>query len=99
MKMLNIIVAFFVLASCHQKKAPVKEPISDSSWIIPPCDTVYIPDGRLNDSLVDVIRSKDSALFESNFKLSRVWYYDSLCLKNSKLDKYLKGWVRRALEK
>jgi|GEM_PF-3064072 len=45
------------------------------------------------------IRSRDSALFEARFKLARVWYYDSLCLKNSRLDKYLKGWIRRALEK
>lgn len=47
----------------------------------------------------NAIRSKDSALFEARFKLARVWYYDSLCLKNSRLDKYLKGWIRRALEK
>lgn len=47
----------------------------------------------------NTIRSKDSALFEARFKLARVWYYDSLCLKNSRLDKYLKGWIRRALEK
>jgi hypothetical protein len=79
--------------------------VIDSTPYIRP-DIVYVteitqsaPSSPLIDSLVDIIHSRDSALFEARFKLARVWYYDSLCLKNSRLDKYLKGWIRRALEK
>lgn len=111
MKMLSIIVAMvlIVATSCHQKPpvSIIKDtvPGDNVSWImsfngdslLP--DTVYIPDFQILDSLKDVIRSRDSALFEARFKLARVWYYDSLCLKNSRLDKYLKGWIRRTLEK
>lgn len=84
--------------------------ISDTSWVIKELgiaqDSFLVWCGNRMDSLSSVIRqqkniihSKDSTLFESNLKLARVWYYDSLCLKNSRLDKYLKGWIRRALEK
>ena len=39
-----------------------------------------------------------SAMQIANFKLERVRYYLNITLKNPTQDKFLKGWVRRAIE-
>ena len=111
-KLLIAVVILLSCFSCKHKKAAIgiTDSRSDTTKIY---DTVYVARKVISidtlsvcskpldslDGLNNTIRSRDSALFEARFKLARVWYYDSLCLKNSRLDKYLKGWVRRALEK
>lgn len=102
--MKKLLIAAIILLSCFSCNSK-KNNLSVSGAR----DTVYVESVKLihdtatlqlvTDSVRDVIRSRDSALFEARFKLARVWYYDSLCLKNSRLDTYLKGWIRRALEK
>jgi len=39
-----------------------------------------------------------SAMQIANFKLERIRYYLNITLKNPTQDKFLKGWVRRAIE-
>ena len=112
MKKLSLLVAMVLILaiSCHRTPTAniVKDTIPNDGigWVVTfdsgkacKTDTIYLPDLQEYDSLRRVIISKDSALFEARLKRARVWYYDSLCLKNSRLDKYLKGWIRRTLEK
>lgn len=102
MKILSLLMCLCLLFSCGKKKVVDTSPNAVSIR-----DTIYLSKEVGIDSscllqisfLQNVIRSKDSALFEANFKIARIWYYDSLCLRNARLDKYLKGWIRRALEK
>lgn len=56
---------------------------------------------RLNDSLVIMGRMNDtlsSQLFLSNYKIEKVKFYLAICLRDKTQDKFLKGWVRRAVE-
>lgn len=52
-------------------------------------DTIVIPDTSCN-----AVRRE---LIVANFKLARIDYYLQICLNNSSQDKFLKGWVKRAL--
>lgn len=52
------------------------------------------------DSLKLMALQNDSLkadLFLSNFKVEKVRYYLNICLKNKTQDKFLKGWIRRAI--
>jgi hypothetical protein len=46
---------------------------------------------RKNDTLQD-------QLFSSNYKVERVRYYLSIALKNKSQQKFLPGWIKRAIE-
>lgn len=46
---------------------------------------------RENDSL-------RTALFQAQFKVNKVRYYLKICLKNPSQDKFLKGWIKRAIQ-
>lgn len=46
---------------------------------------------KLNDSL-------QSDLILSNFRLQKIRYYVNICMRKPSQDKFLKGWVRRALD-
>lgn len=48
--------------------------------------------GRLQ---FDSVKTK---LFHAEYRLERVRYYLNICLRNPTQDKFLKGWVRRAIE-
>ncbi len=62
------------------------------------------------DSLLDIKRpvlikenkrqtdSLRSALQVARFKLERVRFYLNICLRNPTQDRFLKGWIRRAIE-
>lgn len=43
------------------------------------------------DSLLLVVKEK-------NFRLNRVKFYLNICIRNPSQDKFLKGWIRRALK-
>lgn len=99
MKYLLIAALFF--CSCKEKKS-----LPDRIIRI---DTVFINN---NDSLLQLnqehlfaieiqrkqIDSISKKLFIANYKIERVKYYLSICLRNPKQDKFLKGWVKRAVE-
>lgn len=50
---------------------------------------------QTNKKLVDSLRN---ALYAANFKLERVKFYLNICLKNPTQDKFLKGWLVRAVK-
>lgn len=60
-------------------------------------DTFYIKTGNC-DSLKRVVSELNDKLFVSNYKIERVRYYLNIAINNPSQDKFLKGWVRRAIE-
>ncbi len=52
-----------------------------------PCDSLQ----KRCDSLQWVIRDKD-------FRLNRVKFYLNICIKHPNQDKFLKGWIKRAIQ-
>jgi len=50
------------------------------------------------DSLKARIDSLKTALFLSNNKVEKVRFYLNICLKKPSQDKFLKGWIKRALK-
>lgn len=56
-------------------------------------DTLYVKDPAMQRRLDSISR----ALFVANYKLQRVRYYVRICQRNPSQDKFLKGWVIRAI--
>jgi hypothetical protein len=56
-------------------------------------DTLYVKDPAIERRLDSISR----ALFVANYKLQRVRYYVRICQRNPSQDKFLKGWVIRAI--
>ena len=50
------------------------------------------------DSLHLVCDSLNKSLFLSNYKITQAKYYLKICINNPSQDRFLKGWMRRALE-
>jgi hypothetical protein len=50
------------------------------------------------DSLNHVIDSLRRKLFVSDYKIQRVKYYLGIAIKNPSQTKYLKGWIKRAIQ-
>lgn len=58
-------------------------------------------DYQCQDSLRFFHKQNDSLrtqLFLVNYKVEKIKFYLNLCTKNSSQDKFLKGWIRRAVE-
>lgn len=80
---------------------------NDTIYIVPKCTTISIPifDSSTEDSLREVLQKEISQndslrtqLGRANLKINKVKFYLNICLKNSSQDKFLKGWIRRAVE-
>lgn len=84
------------------KPAPMQQELNTRVFV---CDSTLnardIQIVALRDSMAKLKATKDSLgdqLFIAKYKLERVKYYVSICMKNPTNDKFLKGWVRRATE-
>jgi hypothetical protein len=87
---------------CYEKKKAM--PVNN---IIRIHDTLCISvvDHAKLDSLRHVIAelhntvdSLNTQNFISNYKVERVKYYLKICLRNPTQDKFLKGWINRAVQ-
>ena len=100
-KLVLVLTMVALLAACTQTQ-PREEPAPDSIAIVINGDTMGV-NKQTNDAFLLVHSMYDSllyandslrvALFRANYKLIRVNYYDSLCIKHPGNDKYLKGWI------
>jgi hypothetical protein len=101
MKLLIITLALVAIASCRNGQSAECPEVDTASIVMP-----YI---LLRDSAAEipareaaiVYRVPDSIanqLFLARYKLERVKYYLNICLRNPSQDKFLKGWIRRAIE-
>lgn len=62
-------------------------------------DTIYI--GVTPQVCIRMQKQRDSAttaLFIANYRVERVRFYLNICMRDKTQDKFLKGWVRRAIE-
>jgi hypothetical protein len=59
-------------------------------------DTVFVP--KVDTIKIGNCDSLKERLFVSDYKLQRVRYYLNIAIKNPSQTKFLKGWIRRAIE-
>lgn len=68
-------------------------------------DSIVYVQSPVSDSLLplyhaqkNTIDSLKTELFLSEFRMEKVRYYLNICIKNPSQDKFLKGWIRRAIQ-
>ncbi|MBC7947751.1 MAG: hypothetical protein H7Y42_07715 [Chitinophagaceae bacterium] len=101
MKNLAIII-FFLAFGCKNKPEPLAV-IRDSTLTVEPTwmatDSVIMVSRPDTCGMISLrVDSLKTALFLANYKLEKIRYYLNICLRNPSQDRFLKGWVRRALE-
>lgn len=102
--LLSIAVLSFSLAQCVTKTNPTAENaapvvIYDTIKIevaapCPPCEDFSL----VMDSIAFVNRRLADSLLHKKLIISNVQYYLNICLKNPSQDKFLKGWIKRAVQ-
>lgn len=53
---------------------------------------------KKNNSLLIISDSLNNKLFLTNYKIEKVRYYLKICDRNTSQVKFLRGWIRRAIE-
>jgi hypothetical protein len=109
--MKTVILSYLLLGctlvwiSC--KPNAVKDKIATQNQIvwdtiyIETTDTVYLPFDSVEYQLSLAIRQRDSIsnlLFIDRYKLEKIRFYLGITLRDRSQDKFLKGWIKRALE-
>jgi hypothetical protein len=61
-----------------------------------PGPVLIYPDGRMQQITFNCDSLKTELLL-AQYKLNRVSFYLNICLKKPSQDKFLKGWIRRAI--
>jgi len=97
-----MIIGALLLVSCQSNNTTPSVPATEKQVVK---EVVYVPTLMDCDSMESELqlykegyqRMVDSMQVQ-NAKLYRVKFYLGLCMKNPKQDKFLKGWVRRAIE-
>ena len=109
--MRRLLFLFFlsILFSCSQPKSePVVGHRVDTLCVVvieqsgqKKIDSLLIKIDRLqfqSDSIENYADSLIQKMFLAEYKLSKVDYYLKLCLVDNTQTKFLKGWIRRALQ-
>lgn len=111
--MKNITFILLLLLSCRSSKDGNNKPsciwydtipVYDTSYIIlnktiPLFDTIIRYDTvPLNINSFLLVDSLKTALFIEKYKVERVKYYLRIVDNNSSQEKYLKGWIKRAIK-
>lgn len=102
-----VILFSIILMACANNAAQI--PVKDSTYGIQTYpDTagyrIFVTNGKLSrdSSRNEVLRRENdslrTALFQAQFKVNKVRYYLKICLRNPSQDKFLKGWVKRAIQ-
>lgn len=99
-----------VIYTCRHyadNQAPTSTPVeaaSDTVAVVvfnhPQDSVIFQPVARPDkcDSIKKLSDSVAAKLFLAQYKLERVRYYLKICLRNPSQDKFLKGWIKRAIE-
>lgn len=88
MKKYIIVASLFICCKTNSSVAPAKESVPVA---------VQQDCSKKIDSLKLKIDSLKTVLFLSNIKVEKVRFYLNICLKRPSQDKFLKGWIKRAL--
>lgn len=111
-KLLTTLLLAVTLMGCATAQPKVVYKYIDTCLTKPPavvpvrsCDSIRAAKDLViqakTDSLIKLRIQLDSTkqvLFLSNYKIEKVRYYLNITLRNSSQDKFLKGWIRRALQ-
>lgn len=101
-----VILFLFLLVACQPKPAPPLMATDTAGTVLtaPVAVLVNVPCPSI-DSLfterMELKRERDSLkteLFLAQFTVTRVRYYLDICLRNPTQDKFLKGWIKRAIQ-
>lgn len=94
-------IAFILLAtiifSCKQS-VPTEIYHTDTVFIPKYIDTCIVKNIPIPNNLKSINDSLTTQLFLAKYRIERVKYYLNICLKNPSQDKFLKGWIRRAVQ-
>lgn len=95
--MLRILFIGLLLFSCKPKTIYVNRVIHDTliRQIKVKPDTIIIEKNIIDTVIIDSLKLE---LFLNKYRIEKVRYYLNICLKNPSQDKFLKGWIKRALE-
>lgn len=92
-----VILFSIILMACANNEAAKTYGIQDTSNIA--IAYIKVPvDTSGNAALRRKCDSLQTALFQAQFKVNKVRYYLKICLKNPSQDKFLKGWIKRAIQ-
>lgn len=105
MKYFSLLLIFVACSSSiNKKEVQVSTPTIEMGQRAFLCDSALnVRDMQLvsaRDSIKKLLHKNDSLkanLFLESFKVEKVKYYLSICKKNPTNNKYLKGWVIRAV--
>lgn len=104
MKYIVLLLIFVACSSSVKKEAILITPTMEMGQRVFLCDSALnVRDAELvsiRDSLKKFKFKNDSLktnLFLVSFKVEKVKYYLSICKKNPTNNKYLKGWITRAV--
>lgn len=102
-KMLNgavaILLCMVLLTSCWREPQVIEKIVG-----IPTNDTIRVTDTVYQDvPIYDTVYvgncdSLQMRLRAANFRLHRIRYYTNICNRNPSQDKFLRGWINRALK-
>lgn len=107
--MKNLLFFLLLLTSCVTR-VPKSDPPgieAPAPAVVTTSDTVYVPVAavcnydsllRINDSLMVVTDTLAKRLLHARLVISNVKYYLNIAIRNPSQDKFLKGWIRRAVE-
>lgn len=94
-----IIIFFIALVSCHgSSKTPVFNEDRDTiERILVDTSASKIPvlECEAEKRAIDSLRTE---LFLSRLRIEKVRYYLNICIRKPSQDKFLKGWIKRAIE-
>lgn len=111
MKKFTLFLVMCILFSCDTKQVKIHNELTTIKETIRIEDSIKQSITALDsskhivkvDSLIilkKVVDTLKTQLFLSNYKISKVQFYLNICLKDKtgSQDKFLKGWIRRAIE-
>lgn len=96
-----LIAALFVCSCRHKYALPDRSIRIDTVFIDKSNDSVLLLNKKIlsqvevKEKQIDSLKEK---LFIATYKIERVKYYLNICIKNPTQDKFLKGWIKRAVE-
>jgi hypothetical protein len=86
-----LIIIMFLASCCHPALPPQEQ-------IVFVHDTIYGASAVKCDSVMAVNDSLDKALFKAAFAIERIKYYVATVDRKPSNIKYLKGWIKRAIQ-
>lgn len=91
-----VILFSIILMACANNAATVKT--DTTGYVVMATTGTLRADTSGNASLRRENDSLRTVLFQAQFKVNKVRYYLKICLRNPTQDKYLKGWIKRAIQ-